>query len=37
MEAVDKFLKNNDDFIIDRSCEHFLATLNPKGYLKKVK
>ncbi len=37
MEAVDKFLKNNDDFIIDRSCEHFLATLNPRGYLKKVK
>jgi cephalosporin hydroxylase len=37
MEAVDKFLSENDEFIIDERCERFLMTLNPKGYLKRIK
>jgi len=35
-EAVQKFIKENDSFIIDTSREKFLMTFNPKGFLKKV-
>lgn len=35
MEAVDKFLSENDDFVIDQRCERFLMTLNPRGYLRR--
>lgn len=35
MEAVDRFLAENHDFIIDKRCERFLMTLNPRGYLKR--
>jgi cephalosporin hydroxylase len=34
MEAVDKFLRNNADFVVDESCERFLLTLHPRGYLR---
>ena len=37
MEAVKKFLKNNQDFIVDYRKEKFLFTFNPRGYLKKIK
>lgn len=37
MEAVDIFMKENDDFMIDRGKEKYMMTFNPKGYLKKVK
>jgi cephalosporin hydroxylase len=37
MEALDKFLAQNDEFEIDRSCERFLMTLQPRGYLKRSK
>ena len=37
MEAVNAFLKINDDFVIDRSREKFYLTFNPDGYLKKIK
>ncbi len=36
-EAVEKFISENKDFIIDRTKERFLITWNPKGYLYKVK
>jgi cephalosporin hydroxylase len=36
-EAVDKFLAESDEFVIDERCERFLVTLNPKGYLKRIK
>jgi cephalosporin hydroxylase len=36
MEAVDEFLKENEDFVVDREKEKFLLTFNPKGYLKKI-
>jgi cephalosporin hydroxylase len=37
MEAVDKFLSENDEFAIDKRCERFLMTLHPRGYLKRTK
>ncbi len=37
MEAVNEFLSLNDRFVVDQSCERFLMTLNPKGYLKRIK
>jgi cephalosporin hydroxylase len=37
MEAIDDFLKNNTDFIIDKTKEKFFLTFNPRGILKKSK
>ncbi|WP_413989766.1 CmcI family methyltransferase [Labrys okinawensis] len=34
-EAVDLFLSENNDFYPDRSCERFLLTMNPRGYLRR--
>jgi len=34
-EAVDLFLAENGEFYPDRSCERFLLTMNPRGYLKR--
>jgi len=36
MEAVEEFLKENKNFIVDKEKEKFYLTFNPKGYLKKV-
>ncbi|MFX1303259.1 MAG: CmcI family methyltransferase [Promethearchaeota archaeon] len=35
MEAVKEFLKQNQDFEIDKTKEKFYMTWNPNGYLKK--
>ena len=35
MEAVDRFLAQNDEFAIDQRCERFLMTLYPRGYLRR--
>ena len=35
-EAVESFLQNNNEFLIDKSCENFGITWNPNGYLKKM-
>lgn len=37
MEAVDRFLSETDAFVIDKGCERFLLTMNPRGYLKRLK
>ncbi len=37
MEAVAEYLSENKDFIADKSKEKFYLTLNPGGYLKKIK
>lgn len=37
MEAVEEFLQNNNDYIIDETKHKFLISFNPKGYLKKIK
>lgn len=37
MEALDRFLSKNDEFVIDRRCARFLMTLNPRGYLRRIK
>lgn len=35
-EAVEEFLRSNESFIADPSCEKFLMTTNPGGYLKRI-
>ena len=35
MEAVDLFLAATDEFKIDASCERFLLTMNPRGFLRR--
>jgi cephalosporin hydroxylase len=35
MEALDRFLSQNDEFAIDLRCERLLMTLNPRGYLRR--
>lgn len=35
-EAVQEFLAGSSDFEIDRTCERFLLTMNPGGYLRRV-
>lgn len=36
-EAVELFLAVNRDFEVDYTCEKFLMTFNPKGYLKRMR
>jgi cephalosporin hydroxylase len=36
-EAVEEFLRGNDDFVVDESREKFFMTFNPGGYLKRVR
>jgi cephalosporin hydroxylase len=36
MEAVDRFLSETQEFVIDNRCERFMMTLNPRGYLRRV-
>jgi cephalosporin hydroxylase len=35
MEALDEFLQENDDFVIDEQREKYMLTFNPRGWLKK--
>jgi len=37
MEAVKKFMKNNDEFIADKECEKLGMTANPDGWLRRIK
>jgi len=37
MEAVDKFMDGNTSYVIDASKEKYFVTMNPKGYLKRIK
>jgi cephalosporin hydroxylase len=37
MEAMEEFLKSNNNFVSDRSRDKFLLTFSPKGYLKRIK
>jgi cephalosporin hydroxylase len=36
-EAIERFLKENTDFVTDRRRESFLITWNPKGYLRRTR
>ena len=36
-EAVEEFMKETSDFVRDESREKFLLTMNPGGFLKKVR
>ena len=35
--AIQEFMTSNQSFVIDSSCEKFLMTFNPGGYLKRVR
>jgi cephalosporin hydroxylase len=35
-EAVSLFLDTNPPFKVDRTCERFLLTMNPRGYLRRL-
>lgn len=37
MEALDAFLATTDDYLVDADRERFLMTLNPRGFLRRVK
>jgi cephalosporin hydroxylase len=37
LEAVEAFLAQSDEFVIDREREKFLITFNPSGYLRRVR
>jgi len=34
-EAVEKYLKTHDEFVVDTNCEKFGLSFNPNGYLLK--
>jgi cephalosporin hydroxylase len=35
-EAVTEFMRDNSQFVIDRDCESFFLTWNPRGYLRRI-
>ena len=35
-EAATEFVRENSDFVIDRTCESFFLTWNPRGYLRRI-
>ena len=37
LEAIETFLAQADDFVVDREREKFLITFNPSGYLRRVR
>jgi cephalosporin hydroxylase len=37
MEALDDFLASTSDFVVDPDRERFLMTLNPRGFLRRVR
>jgi len=37
MEAVEEFLKENKNFIVDKNREKFYLTFCPRGYLQRIK
>jgi cephalosporin hydroxylase len=37
MEALDSFLATTDDFVVDADRERFMMTLNPRGFLRRVR
>lgn len=35
-EAIEEFISKHDNFEIDKTCEKYLMTFNPCGYLRKI-
>lgn len=35
--AIDEFLRNNSNFIIDKTRERYIMTYNPNGFLKRIR
>lgn len=36
MEAIERFLRETDEFTVDESREKFFVTFNPRGFLRKI-
>jgi len=36
-EAVEQFIRTQNDFVIDREREKFFMTFNPRGYLRRIR
>lgn len=36
-EAGEEFLARDDRYVVDASRERFMLTMNPRGYLKRVR
>jgi len=34
--AVEQFLRASPEFVVDMSCERYIATYNPRGFLKRI-
>jgi cephalosporin hydroxylase len=35
--AIDEFLKNNPNFVVDEEKERYILTYNPRGFLKRIR
>jgi cephalosporin hydroxylase len=35
--AIERFVRENTDFVVDQARERYLMTYNPKGFLKRVR
>jgi cephalosporin hydroxylase len=36
LQAIETFLAERDDFVVDRACERYMITFNPSGFLRRV-
>lgn len=37
LPAIEEFLRKNTDFVVDTTCERYIITYNPKGFLLRVR
>jgi len=37
LKATEEFLTENHNFIVDKECERYILTYNPKGFLKRIR
>jgi cephalosporin hydroxylase len=36
LKAIEQFLSENRNFVVDYECERYILTSNPKGFLKRI-
>lgn len=37
LPAIEEFLKTRSDFVVDETCERYILTYNPKGFLRRIR
>jgi cephalosporin hydroxylase len=37
LKAIEQFVSENSDFVIDKECERYILTYNPKGFLMRIR